>query len=101
MSNSTYLPARALVLALALLGLTSVATGQDLPPVRYVDGAPACPSDLDIRNIDTRLSARVISPANEQTLRAERRKAVQCRQSNKRYSEKEWRRLEAVIRGED
>lgn len=81
----------------------SEAIGQEvhqLPPVRYVDGVPACPSDTDIKNIDTGLSSRVSSPSNEGTLHSERQRAVRCRMVGLQYTPADWERMKAVIRGE-
>lgn len=87
----------------AAMALSEPASGQEvneLPPVRYVDGAPACPSDTDIKNIDTRLSSRISSPSNESTVRAERQRAVTCRMAGQRYTPADWERMTAVIRGD-
>ena len=72
----------------------------ELPPVRYIDGAPACPSDTDIKNIDTRLSSRVSAPSNEISVRAERQRAVRCRTIGSRYTPADWERMKAIIRGD-
>lgn len=77
-----------------------VAHGNGLPPVQYVNGAPNCPRDLDIKNIDTRLSARVVPADNMAALHQERDKAVRCRTLGTRYSPEDWKRMNAVIRGD-
>jgi hypothetical protein len=60
----------------------------------------ACPSDTDIANIHTRLSARVVPADNRVALQHELAKAQQCRAVGIRYSYDDWRRLEAVLRGD-
>jgi hypothetical protein len=60
----------------------------------------ACPSDLDIKNIHTALSARVIQPRNAVALRSELAKAESCRSTGGRYTYEQWKRLENVLRGE-
>jgi hypothetical protein len=91
-------------IALALLTVAVVsATAQEvheLPAVRYIDGTPACPSDTEIKNIDTRLSSRISAPSNEMSVRAERQHAVRCRIFGLRYTHADWQRLAAVIRGD-
>jgi hypothetical protein len=72
----------------------------ELPPVRYIGGAPACPSDTDIKNIDTRLSSRISAPLNETSVRTERQRAVRCRMIGSRYSPADWDRMKAIIRGD-
>ena len=72
----------------------------ELPPVGYIDGSPACPSDTDIKNIDTRLSSRVSAPSNEVSVRAERQRAVRCRTIGLRYTAADWERMKAIIRGD-
>ena len=92
------------IIATTALALWVLAAGaqevHELPPVRYIDGAPACPSDTDIRNIDTRLSSRVLRPSNERSLRVERRIAVRCRTHGLRYTPADWERIARVVRGE-
>jgi len=88
----------ALVLA---VGSISAAAQQNLPPVQYDErGVPTCPSDLDLRNLDVRLSATVRRPENEASVRQEQRLAIHCRMAGSRYTEKDWERLRAVLRGE-
>lgn len=85
------------------MAMSETVSGQEvneLPPVRYVDGAAACPSDTDIKNIDTRLSSRISSPTNEATLRVERQTAVRCRIAGLRYTPADWERMAAIIRGD-
>lgn len=60
----------------------------------------ACPSDTDVANINTRLSARVHPPSNVGALRAELSKAQRCRVIAGRYSHDDWQRLQAVLRGD-
>lgn len=60
----------------------------------------ACPSDLDIKNIHTALSALVIPPRNALALRSELAKAELCRGAGGRYTYEQWKRLENVLRGE-
>lgn len=88
------------LVALLSLSAAAVVSAQTIPPVRYLDGTPACPLDLDIRNIDTRLSALVVPADNQRALVQERAKAVQCRFNGGQYSEGDWKRLRAVLRGE-
>lgn len=82
------------------VGFASAQEVHEIPAVQYVDGVPACPSDTDIKNIDTRLSSRIASPTNEGTLRSERQRAVRCRTIGLRYAPADWERMRAVIRGE-
>lgn len=81
--------------------LITAAEAQNIPPVQYVDGVPACPRDQDIKNIDTRLSARVVRPKNEGALLMEKSKATHCRQVGGRYSQADWKRMNAVINGDN
>jgi hypothetical protein len=91
---------QAVILLVPFLAFSTFA--QQLPPVRYVDGAPACPSDTDLRNIETRLSSRVVRASNETSLRMEQQRAVQCRMSaTARYGDADWKRLRAVVRGDE
>jgi hypothetical protein len=60
-----------------------------------------CPSDLDLKNIETRLSGQVIPARNRTALHQERWKALECRAIGARYDYHAWNRLEAVLRGED
>lgn len=71
-----------------------------LPPVQYIGGTPACPSDLDIKNMETRLSARVVAPDNASSLHLEKAKAMTCRTAGGRYSQDDWKRMKAVTRGD-
>lgn len=88
----------------ALTGAIWSAAAQDvheLPPVPILkDGTQACPSDTDIKNIDTRLSSRLSPPANERSLRAERQRAVKCRTAGPHYTRGDWERLTAIVRGD-
>jgi hypothetical protein len=54
------------------VGSASAPEVRELPAVQYVDGVPACPSNTDIKNIDTRLSSRIASPSSAGRFRAER-----------------------------
>ena len=85
---------------LAALVVGGAAWATELPPVQYVNGIPACPSDQDLKNIDTRLSARVIPADNRAALQQEKAKATRCRMTGTRYLEFDWKRMEAVIRGD-
>lgn len=87
-----------LLAALAIVG--AVHANNALPPVQYIAGAPACPSDLDIKNIETRLSARVVPPDNAGSLHQEKAKAMTCRTAGGRYSQDDWKRMKAVTRGD-
>jgi hypothetical protein len=74
---------------------------QKLPPVQYTEiGVPACPTDLDLRNLDVRLSAVLHHPDNAHSVRVEQGRAVSCRTAGARYTEQDWKRLRAVLRGE-
>jgi hypothetical protein len=86
---------------LASMVLAGAANAQKLPPVQYIDGAPACPRDVDIANIDTRLSARVIAADNQMALHQEKAKAIQCRMIGARYSGEDFKRMHAVTRGDN
>ena len=88
------------VLAGVLLVSNQLASAA-LPALQYIDGRPACPSDLDIRNLETRLSAVVHRASNEARVRQELQKATTCRQVGARYSEVDWKVLQAVLRGEE
>lgn len=85
---------------LTVMLLAGVAHAQKLPPVEYIDGTPGCPRDLDIANIDTRLSASVIPADNRMALHQEKAKAVQCRMIGSRYSQEDFKRMQAVTRGD-
>lgn len=85
---------------LAAMSLAGVVHAQKLPPVQYIEGSPACPRDIDIGNIDTRLSARVIAADNQMALHQERAKAIQCRMIGARYSQEDFKRMQAVTRGD-
>ena len=61
----------------------------------------SCPSETDIKNIHTRLSASVIPAANRRALYVELDKAERCSSLGRRYSYDEWKRLEGVLRGDD
>jgi hypothetical protein len=61
----------------------------------------ACPSDLDVQNIDTRLSGHVVPAKNRAALHYERSKALRCRSFGGRYEHDDWKRLAGVLRGED
>jgi hypothetical protein len=61
----------------------------------------SCPSELDIMNIHTRLSASVIPAKNRQALHVELHKAERCPSLGRRYSHEEWKRLEGVLRGDE
>lgn len=88
------------LLAVSLAAVAAASPAQQLPAVIYVDGRPQCPTDLDLRNIETRLSARTAKPGNQTSLRAEQMLAINCRMNGTRYSESDWQRLRAVVRGE-
>lgn len=70
-----------------------------LPP--QGPGPGACPGELDLRNIETRLSGQVVPAKNRAALYHERWKAQQCRVVGGRYGHEDWKRLEGVLRGED
>ena len=61
----------------------------------------SCPSETDIRNIHTRLSAMVIPAKNRTALYTELAKAQRCPAVDGRYSYEDWKRLQAVLRGDD
>jgi len=89
------------VLLLAAVSTLPAFAQQQLPPVQYSQvGAALCPTDLDLRNLDVRLSSVINRPGNEQSVRSEQRKAVLCRTTGSRYTDKDWRQLRAVLRGE-
>jgi len=73
---------------------------QELPPVRYTNGIPQCPSDNDLRNLDVRLSAVIHTPRNADSVRKEIHRAQTCRRVGTTYSAADWKRMEAVVRGE-
>jgi hypothetical protein len=75
-----------------LLLLAGTAGAQSVPG--------ACPSELDIKNIHTALSALVIPTKNASALKSELAKAELCRASGGRYTYEQWKRLENVLRGE-
>lgn len=85
---------------LGALAVAGVAHANGLPPVQYIDGVPACPRDVDIQNIETRLSARVVPADNLSALNQEKAKAVRCRTLGGRYSQEDWKRMNAVTRGD-
>lgn len=62
---------------------------------------PDCPSALDIRNLETRLSGRMPAPSNAQSVRLELVKARSCTTLGLRYEKTEWARLRAALRGEE
>jgi hypothetical protein len=102
MRETTYMRATSPVITLALLASAATsAYAQDLPPVRYNQFmSPLCPTDNDIRNIDVRLSARVVTPQNQIALTAERVKAIACRQTGGQYTSNDWERMRAVTNGD-
>jgi hypothetical protein len=65
------------------------------------DSEPRCPSGLDIRNLETRLSGRIPAAANSDAVKLEIIKAKECIAIGSRYTETEWKRLRAVLRGEE
>ena len=67
---------------------------QALPP-------GSCPSETDIGNIHTRLSAKVVPAANRAALYTQLAKAERCPTLGRRYSHEDWKRLEGVLRGDD
>jgi hypothetical protein len=77
-----------------LLSQAEVSTRPSLPP-------GSCPTETDIRNIHTRLSARVIAPSNRAALYTELAKAERCPVIGRRYTYEDWKRLEGVLRGDD
>lgn len=88
------------LLATGLVAVGAAAGAQQLPPVVYENGRPQCPIDRDIKNLETRLNARVVPPPNAQSVQFERDKAIQCRLQGARYSDAEFTRMEAVTRGD-
>ncbi len=85
---------------LLTLVISGAAVAQNLPPVEYVNGAPQCPRDLDIKNMETRLSARVVPADNAAEVRQEIAKATHCRRMGLRYGPDDWKRMNAVTRGD-
>jgi surface antigen len=88
-----------------LQGNTSQAPSQQerqraLQPDTQAPATANCPSDLDIKNIHTRLSAQVIHPKNRAALHHELAKASNCRAYGGTYSYEQRKRLEDVLRGE-
>lgn len=85
------------------IAMMSTSWAQDnLPPVQRTQfGAPKCPEDNDIRNIDVRLSARVVPPKNQAALQVERAKAITCRRSGGEYTPRDWDRMRAVTSGDN
>jgi hypothetical protein len=79
----------------AVLALAAVATHAQLPPVKPGE----CPTDLDIQNIHTSLSAKVVPPKNASSLHRELAKAETCRRVGSKYTHDDWKRLEEVLRG--
>jgi hypothetical protein len=75
-------------------GLPQVVARPVLPP-------GSCPSETEIKNIHTRLSASVIPAANRRALYVELEKAERCPSLGRRYSYDDWKRLEGVLRGDD
>jgi len=76
------------------------------PPAAAVSTTPvlppgSCPSETDIRNIHTRLSAKVIPAKNRAALYTELAKAERCPAVGRRYSYEDWKRLQDVLRGDD
>ncbi|WP_048441785.1 hypothetical protein [Caenimonas sp. SL110] len=80
--------------------VSGAALAQSLPPVEYVNGAPQCPRDLDIKNMETRLSARIVPADNAAAVRQELAKAAQCRRMGLSYGPDDWKRMNAVTRGD-
>ncbi|HEY8361044.1 MAG TPA: DUF4124 domain-containing protein [Ramlibacter sp.] len=69
-------------------------------PAHVVDPDRGCPSELDVRNIEAAMSARVVVK-RQASLRQELRKAAACRSgSHPPYTSAEWDRMRAVLRGE-
>ncbi len=91
------------VLAVIPYLCTAAALAADnLPPVQRTQyGAPKCPTDLDIKNMETRMSARVIPAKNRVALEAEHAKAHLCRRAGTEYTPDDWKRMKAVTRGDD
>jgi hypothetical protein len=103
MRGFTYMKLRTTVLALLLaIPIAPAALAQsELPPVRYNQyGAPQCPTDTDLRNMDVRLSALVVPADNKAALIAERTKAQACRRSGGTYTHRDWERMRAVTNGD-
>jgi hypothetical protein len=80
------------------LGVPAPGVG-NLQQVRPMPGD--CPSDLDLKNIETRLSGQLLPVGNRRALHHERWKALECRAIGARYDYGAWKRLEGVLRGED
>jgi hypothetical protein len=78
----------------APVGVREVSARQVPPP-------GSCPSETDIRNIHTRLSAKVIPAKNRAALYTELARAERCPTLGGRYSHEDWKRLQAVLRGDD
>lgn len=75
---------------------------QSAAPAQQIAPTPvSCPSEVDIKNIHTRLSAKVIPAGNRAALHRELAKAERCIAIGGRYSYEDRRRLESVLRGED
>ena len=70
-------------------------------PEKQAPEPASCPSELDIKNIHTRLSARVVPAKNTAALHTELAKAERCARIGGRYSYDDWQRLQAVLRGDD
>lgn len=90
-------------LALAAYLCTAAAlAAETLPPVQYTpNGAYKCPRDIDIKNMDTRMSALVVPAKNLVALQHERAKAVTCRMTGAQYTPEDWKRMNAVLRGDE
>lgn len=71
----------------------NISARQVLPP-------GSCPSETDIRNIHTRLSAKVIPASNRAALYKELAKAERCPAVGRPYSNEDWKRLKDVLRGD-
>jgi hypothetical protein len=61
----------------------------------------SCPSETDIRNINTRLTGTVVSPRNRFALQNELAKAEKCPRGRRAYAYDDWKRLEGVLRGDE
>ncbi len=92
----------------APVGQPAGMAAHELPPPRGHQRGPAggaapgaCPSATDIGNIHTRLSARVVPARNRVALQQELAKAQRCIELGTKYSYDDWKRLEAVLRGDD
>lgn len=75
-------------------------------PVVEVSARPglppgSCPTETDIKNIHTRLNAKIVPAKNVSALHNELDKAERCPHGSRRYSHEDWKRLEAVLRGDD